>query len=76
MKKLMLLFVLLSGCATISPYNQGCRDAVDMVTNAINTAGAAKETLHVHEEGRDLICNKMDSEYQTRRAQERPGTRH
>jgi hypothetical protein len=49
-----IILSILSGCATVSEYNQGCRDGIDEASK--NPSGF----LDVDARQRDELCNKLD----------------
>lgn len=74
MKYPSIIFLILSGCAHVSEYNQGCRDGV---TRAAEMKGETVGSGGVTDIGRnkdvtEYFCNMLDAR---RREQEKEGHR-
>jgi hypothetical protein len=54
MKYLIIGLVILSGCATVSEYNQGCRDG-------LNGLPVKPELAEVYDKAVIGYCNQLDS---------------
>jgi hypothetical protein len=49
---------LLSGCASVSEYSQGCRDGADEVLHEVNYLSDTK--YKINEKKRNDTCDQMD----------------
>lgn len=62
-----ILLAIFSGCATVSEYNQGCRDGVT-VKNVL----LYDDTKQSEKEISDF-CDKLDSQHRAQMRREHPG---
>lgn len=57
MRYLIVLFLLLSGCATVSEYGKGCRDGVTHVVSLTQNEGG----IFHNKEMVDNFCNMLET---------------
>lgn len=67
MKKLFCLIVLaLSGCASVSEYNQGCRDGVGGMRNMFSNVVFAEPQMV------EYYCNSVEHTREQKKTREKP----
>lgn len=68
MKYIIVLCLLLTGCATVSEYDQGCRDGIESVRINGNGPVGSKE-------GRERFCDDLDRLHRDKKEVEGRGRR-
>lgn len=58
MNKLIIGLIFLTGCATVSEYNKGCRDGI----NSVRVDGQSLQGDH---ETPEQFCNRLDQRHQS-----------
>jgi hypothetical protein len=59
MKAIILTALMLTGCASVSDYNQGCRDGINGLEGAPG--------LSVDEKKTDKYCNDLENEHKLKK---------
>lgn len=70
MKYVMIGMFFLSSCASVSPYNQGCRDGMEVAINALKAKGYP---FRLKPDGRDKVCSDLDNNRELMKHNSIPG---